>query len=116
MKVTPMAENDYRGGAAPALAAHSKDASTPGQTPASSAKPSPQPGGAEPDVMGKLSDAANDAIRTVNDTATKMKDAASEYGGRAAEQASDYVQKQPLFALAVTGIACLMIGAILGRR
>ena len=62
------------------------------------------------------SGATNEAMNKVGDTAARLKDTVSEYGGRAAEEASDYVQAQPLFALAVTAIACLMIGAMLGRR
>jgi len=122
-----MDQNDNRGGAAPALAAHSKDASAPGQTPASSVQPAPRPSTAESDVLEKVGGVANEAMNKVGDTASRLKDTmseyggraaerASEYGGRAAEQASDYVHKQPLFALAVTALVCLMIGARLGRR
>src|SRR4051812_29957907 len=77
-------------GMAPSLPAHSKAATTPGQTLSSSAHP-PR-------------------------ASTEMSGPAAEYGNRAAEQASDYIHKQPLFALAITGVVCLAIGAILGRR
>jgi len=56
------------------------------------------------------------ASKKLSETATKVKDTAAEYGNRAAEQASDYIHKQPLFALAITGVVCLAIGAMLGRR
>jgi ElaB/YqjD/DUF883 family membrane-anchored ribosome-binding protein len=122
-----MEQNQNRGGAAPSLAAHSKDASAPGQTPASSAMPSPQPSTAGNDMMGKAHDVANeamrkvndvtnDAMRTASDTASKMSDTATKFGSSAAEQASDYIQTQPLFALAATGLVCLVLGAMLGRR
>ena len=105
-----MPDNDTRGGAAPALAAHSKDASVPGQTPASSTKASPPAS-----TTGHGVKTAGD-MKNLDDAATKVRDIASEYGGRAAEKASDYVQTQPLFALAVTGLMGMIIGAMLARR
>ena len=85
-----MDQDDNRGGAAPALAAHSKDASAPGQTPASSVQPAPRPNTAENDVVEKVS-VANEAMNRVGDTASRLKDTVSEYpGGRAAERASEY--------------------------
>jgi len=56
------------------------------------------------------------ASKKLSETDSKVKDTAGEYGNRAAEQASDYIHKQPLFALAITGAVCLAIGAMLGRR
>lgn len=92
-------DNEIRGGAAPALAAHSKDASTAGPTPASSATGEPMP------PKTSFRDGIADAI-----------DAVSAQGARVATPAADFVREQPFAALAVMGVACFAFGLLLGRR
>jgi len=89
-------------GIAPSVPAHSKAATTPGQTLSSSAH--------APQASTEMSGPAPGASKKLSETT------AAEYGNRAAEQASDYIHKQPLFALAITCVVCLAIGAMLGRR
>ena len=74
-------------GAGPALAAHSKDASTPGPTPAS-------------ETAGTVKPASDsgDAI------------------SHALQQATDFVRDQPLASMGVLIIAGIAIGKVLSRR
>ena len=102
------------GGGAPSLAAHSEVATTPGQTLSSGAHP-PR-ASTESQVRGNVTGAAASAANSLGETALKVKDTAVEYGSRTAEKTTDYIQKQPLFTLALTGVVCLAIGAMLGRR
>ena len=74
-------------GAGPALAAHSKDASTPGPTPASEASGTVKP----------ASD-SGDAI------------------SHALQQATDFVRDQPLASRGIFVIAGIAIGKVLSRR
>jgi len=74
-------------GAGPALAAHSKDASTPGPTPASEASGTVKP----------ASD-SGDAI------------------SHALQQATDFVRGQPLASMGSFVIAGIAIGKVLSRR
>jgi ElaB/YqjD/DUF883 family membrane-anchored ribosome-binding protein len=76
------------GGATPALAAHSKDGSAPGQTAASEAAPKP-----------------GSQFGAVEDTINQM---ASEVCG--------FVRQQPFTAAALMGGIGLLIGLLLGRR
>jgi len=65
----------------------------------------------EPSAVGEMSSGTEDS-------ATKLggaQDTAVEHGGRTAERA-DNVKELPLVALAVTGLLCLVLGAMLGRR
>ena len=80
-----MGEN--MGGAGPAIAAHSKDGSAAGQTPASGVTRQPKQG--EP---------------------------SGEYLARMAAQLGDLVRQEPLIAAAVTGVVGLCVGMMLGRR
>ncbi len=102
-----MDEDELIGSAKPALAAHSKDASTAGQTPMSSktgdAKPMPETGG-------------DKAQTSVRDMAENVRTTLSDHGGRAADQAMEFVRAQPLIALSVTGAICFAFGVLLGRR
>lgn len=115
-----MSEEQTKGGAGPALAAHSKDGSAPGLTPASSATggETAQPGSTS-GVSG-LADQARDVAgqfgASATEAVTKVRQGLSDGGGRAADQTSAFVRDQPLMALALTGAACLAIGILLGRR
>ena len=75
------------GGAGPAIAAHSKDASTPGPTPASEAS-----GAAK---------AASDSGEAIS---------------HALQQATDFVRGEPLASMAIFIIAGIVIGKVLSRR
>jgi hypothetical protein len=74
-------------GAGPALAAHSKDASTPGENPA----------------LGATGE-------------TKSLHQGGEAAERLLQQASDFVRAQPLVSMAVFIAAGLMVRKLLGRR
>ena len=73
-------------GAGPALAAHSKDASTPGPTPASEASGAVRP--------------ASDSGETIS---------------HALQQVTDFVRGQPLASMGVFVIAGIVIGKVLSR-
>ena len=73
-------------GAGPALAAHSKDASTPGPTPASQ---------------------ASGAVKPASDS--------SEAISQALQQVTDFVRGQPLASMGVFVIAGIVIGKVLSR-
>ena len=61
-----MSENQFEGGSGPALAAHSKDASTAGPTPASSATGDDASGsGSAAEVVSKLAGQAREAANRV---------------------------------------------------
>lgn len=115
-----MDENQISGGAGPALAAHSKDASAPGQTPAASATGNQGEAGRYSDTVRGLADRARDGVERVKasgrDAAGSAREALSGQGGRAVEQAEEFVREQPLAALAITGAICLALGVLLGRR
>jgi ElaB/YqjD/DUF883 family membrane-anchored ribosome-binding protein len=108
-----MNENEVRGGAGPALAAHSKDASTPGTGNQGDA-------GDMPDKVNGLFDAAHGSVdrvaTAVRDAAGKTRDTLSGHGGRAADQAADFIRERPLMTVAVTGAICLAFGLLLARR
>jgi ElaB/YqjD/DUF883 family membrane-anchored ribosome-binding protein len=92
-------ESGLRSGAAPALAAHSKDASTPGPTSASSSSGKSLP-----------------RTATVGEHAAEAIDAILTQGARAATPASDYVRAQPLAAVVAVGALCFALGLLFGRR
>ena len=73
-------------GAGPALAAHSKDASTPGPTPASE---------------------ASGTIKPASD---------GEAISHALQEAADFVRGQPIASMGIFIIAGIIIGKMLGRR
>ena len=116
-----MSENQNKGGSGPALAAHSKDASTPGPTSASSAsgnEPSGSSGAGETAsrLSGHAREAASQMNASVSDAAGRARQGLSEQGNRAADQGSALMREQPFVALALTGVVCLMIGILIGRR
>ena len=101
-----MDEDELIGSAKPALAAHSKDASTAGQTPMSGATGDAK---AQPNTGDKAQTSVKDMVGSVR---TNL----SDQGGRAADQAMEFVRAQPLIALSVTGAVCFAFGVLLGRR
>jgi len=116
-----MDENQTVGGSGPALAAHSKDASAPGPTPASSATgsdaaPSSSVRETVSGLTGQAREAAGRLGSSVSDAAGRARQSLSEQGNRAADQGSALVREQPFIALALTGAVCLVIGILLGRR
>jgi ElaB/YqjD/DUF883 family membrane-anchored ribosome-binding protein len=120
-----MSDKPIDGGAGPALAAHSKDAAAPGAMPASSATGNERTSsaGAAPGISEKVSrlseqasEAAGRATSWASASAGNARQALSGQGGRAADQAADFVREQPLVAIAVTGLVCLALGVLLGRR
>jgi ElaB/YqjD/DUF883 family membrane-anchored ribosome-binding protein len=105
-----MSENYTEGGAGPSLAAHSKDGSIRGQTPASEATGQP----ATPSNMAR--DAVSNAAASANRVLGQAGDMVSARGGQAADRLDQFVREQPVLALVVTGIVCLTLGVFLGRR
>ena len=115
-----MNETETSSGAGPAIAAHSKDGSAPGQTPASSATGNKgETGGMSASASG-LSDKTREGLQrlktSVGDTTERARATLSGQSGRAADQAAEFVREQPLVALAVAGAVCLALGWLLGRR
>ena len=110
-----MSENYTEGGAGPSLAAHSKDGSTRGQTPASEA--TGQPATPSAGNMGQQArDAVSNAAASANGVLGQARDMVSERGGQAADQLGQFVRAQPVLALMVRGLLCLTLGVFLGRR
>ena len=109
------------GGAGPAIAAHSKDASTPGAIPTSSTTESDtgRPSSVAETISGVAGQAREAAGRlgaSASDAAATAKQSLADRSGRAADQTATFVREQPIVALAVTGAVCLAIGILLGRR
>src|SRR4051812_39419634 len=102
-----MSENQLRGGAGAALAAHSKDASAPGQTAASEATG---------EARGQASTAGGTPGASVPDAVKGTAQYAYEQSSQLASQGTTFVREQPLLALALTGAVCLVFGFLLGRR
>ncbi|MBS0638690.1 MAG: hypothetical protein JSS43_02390 [Proteobacteria bacterium] len=103
-----MSEIQSQSGAAPALAAHSKDASAPGQTAASEATGEPH-GQAAGSAGGTSGASVSEAVK-------ETRNYVYEQGSKVASQGTTYVREQPLLALAVTGGVCFLFGYLLGRR
>ena len=116
-----MNENQVKGGSGPALAAHSKDASAPGATSASSATGNTAGGPSiASETVSSLHRQAGEAAgrigASVSNAAGWARQSLSEQGNRVADQGSALVREQPFVALALTGAVCLVIGILLGRR
>jgi ElaB/YqjD/DUF883 family membrane-anchored ribosome-binding protein len=120
-----MSDNPIDGGAGPALAAHSKDAAAAGAMPASSAT------GNEPTSAGSTASGISDKVSRLSEQASEAagraaswasasagnaRQALSGQGGRAVEEATEFVREQPLVAIAVTGMLCFALGVLVGRR
>lgn len=99
-----MSEKQIDGGAGPALAAHSKDASVPSHDPKSSMT------GGTPRMAS-----ANGLGGAVANVASQARDRFTAPGG-GAEQVGDYVRENPITALLATGLAGLILGGIIARR
>jgi len=110
-----MSESYTEGGAGPALAAHSKDGSVPGQTPASEAIGQPASSFAS-DMSQHARDAVSNAASSAYSAAGRARDMVSERGGQAADQLGQFVREQPVLALTATAVLCLTLGVLLGRR
>ena len=115
-----MNENVVRGGAGPALAAHSKDGSAAGQTPASSATGNNGDTHGLSDDLNRLSEKARAGAErvtaSVREAAGHAGETLSRQGGRAVDEATHFVRDQPLVAVAVTGAICFALGVLLARR
>ncbi len=101
-----MSEKQIDGGAGPALAAHSKDASVPSHDPKSSMT------GGTPHTASTSATGLGSAVTNV---ATQARDRFTAPGG-GAEQIGDYVRENPIMALLATGLAGLILGGIIARR
>ena len=110
-----MSESNPVGGAGPALAAHSKDGSAPGQTAAAEATGT-SAGGSASTAAGHARDSISNAASSAYEAADQALDMLSERGGRAGDQLGQFIHDQPVFTLMVTGLLCLMLGILLGRR
>ncbi len=119
-----MDDKQIEGGAGPALAAHSKDASVPGGNPASSATghDDKRPGAAASDVSdtvsrvaGQARDAAGKVAASVSNAAGQVRDQVSGQGG-ATDQVAEFVREKPIAALLATGAVGLILGMLLTRR
>lgn len=109
-----MDENKVEGGAGAALAAHSKDASAPGATPASSATGNDQE--APGTIFETASRLAGQVGSSISDMAGTGRKDLPDMSGRVADQAAEFVRERPFAALVITGVVCLMMGVLLGRR
>ncbi len=114
-----MDNNQNNGGSGPALAAHSKDASAPGQTPASQATGEIRQPPSAPEAgawLGQAQQAAEQVASSLSDATRQAGGAVASQSTQVTKQATALVQAQPLVTLAVTGVVFLMIGMLIGRR
>jgi ElaB/YqjD/DUF883 family membrane-anchored ribosome-binding protein len=61
-------------------------------------------------------DAASNAASAAYSSAAQAQDVISKRGGQAADQVSQFVREQPVLALMMTGVFCVTLGLLLGRR
>lgn len=115
-----MTENDNPGGAGAALAAHSKDGSATGSTPAPSATGKTWEQTDMSDRVSRLAEQAQDGVER---TAKVMRNAAGDaadilvkQGDRAVDGATHFVRDQPVLAMLATGLVGLVLGTLLARR
>lgn len=108
-----MSEPQVTGGAAPSLAAHSKDASTPGPTPASATAPQQPQNSAPADNQqeGHGSEAGLNIDSSVSDAVAAVRELAPT-----ADEARAFMRDHTMTALVVTGVACFLLGLLVGRR
>jgi len=114
-----MDEDTMKGGAGPALAAHSKDGSAAGQTAASQATGHTQPsskGSQEDSVLDQAREAVGRAASTLTDVAGRGGERISQQTSVATDQLTKFAREQPVLALAVTGLVGFMLGVLVGRR
>ena len=117
-----MDDKHIEGGAAPALAAHSKDAATSSSNPAASTTGAPStksPIDGVSDTVSKLAsqarDAAGKASSSISDMAGQARGQLAEHG-ITADQATDFVRERPLTALLAAGGLGLILGMLVARR
>ena len=108
-----MSDDKVEGGAGPALAAHSKDASTPGAAPASAAANNGTQRGS---ASTPGSDTITQLSGEVQKEASQAADSASKAFENTSEQLSMFVRDRPLAALLGAGVVGLVVGVILSRR
>jgi ElaB/YqjD/DUF883 family membrane-anchored ribosome-binding protein len=53
---------------------------------------------------------------SVREAADNVRETASGQGGRALDEAADFIREQPLVTIAITGAICFAIGLLLGHR
>jgi ElaB/YqjD/DUF883 family membrane-anchored ribosome-binding protein len=114
-----MSENQVEGGAGPALAAHSKDASATGHTRASRATAdatSPREVDGANTLGGQAREAAGRVASTVSDAAGRVRDTVSGQTRQVVDQAGEFVRAQPLLTVAGFGLVCLLVGVLIGRQ
>lgn len=115
-----MNDSKPAGSAAAALGAHSKDGSESGQPGPAGASGGAQHGPRDTESHADMSHQARERIErmasTVRDAAGAARETVATQGGRAMEETGRVVREQPLMALAVTGLVCLAVGVMLGRR
>jgi ElaB/YqjD/DUF883 family membrane-anchored ribosome-binding protein len=120
-------ENQVPGGAGPALAAHSKDASAPGSPQARHTAPQSGSGsesggwsGGAAETARGLADRAREAASQAAGAASRMTQNLSQNlsgtGARAQDAVAAFIQEKPVTALAVTAVVCVVLGALIGRR
>jgi ElaB/YqjD/DUF883 family membrane-anchored ribosome-binding protein len=61
-------------------------------------------------------DAASNAASSAYSFAGQARDMVSERGDQAADRLGQFVREQPVLALMLTGVVCLTLGVLLGRR
>jgi ElaB/YqjD/DUF883 family membrane-anchored ribosome-binding protein len=115
-----MTEDETRGGAGAALAAHSKDGSATGSTPASKATGNKWESNGMSDTVTRIAEQAQDGIertaKAARHAGENAADTLSKEGGRAVDDATHFVRDQPLLAMVATGVVGLILGALLARR
>lgn len=116
-----MSEKQFEAGAGPALAAHSKDASVSGQTPASRATGNDaEPASSVSETVSRASEQAREAAgqigSSVSNAARNTRQRLLGEADHAAEQAMEFVRDHPAVALTLSGAICFAAGVLLGRR
>ncbi len=119
-----MDDKPIDGGARPALAAHSKDASAPGETPASSATAANA--NAQSSTTSGISDTVSQLAGQARSAADRVASSVSTIAGQARDQLSDrgvttdhaaeLVRDRPLMALLAAGGIGLLLGMLIARR
>ena len=113
-----MSENETRGGARPALAAHSKDAAGQGETPTSNTRadtghpeggPSSSPGGLAQEGSGRIAS-------SIPDVGKHAKEGVSGQAGPVADRVATFLREQMLTALALAGGIGIALGISIARR
>jgi ElaB/YqjD/DUF883 family membrane-anchored ribosome-binding protein len=65
---------------------------------------------------GRARDAAGQMGSSVSAAARSASQRLAGQGGRAVDQTGAFVRAQPVLAIAITGLVCLLVGVLLGRR